>query len=49
MSRKDYVRFAALFNGRAFVERSLVEEFADILAEDNPRFDRSKFLAASGF
>lgn len=54
MSRKDYRKFAEYFrstydqyrDGKAYSEA--VGEFADILAEDNPRFNRRTFVDACG-
>ena len=58
MTRKDYVLIAQTlsdlmkdFNncGDDSVSLSLVaEELADTLANDNPRFDRARFLEACG-
>ena len=58
MTRKDYVLIAQTlsdlmkdFNncGDDSVSLSLVaEELADTLANDNPRFDRARFLDACG-
>ena len=53
MTRKDYVRLAAvLANARTTgsaetFRRVLARQFADTLAQDNPRFSRSTFLLAS--
>lgn len=59
MTRKDYVKFAALFAGEVALSKqdgivaegtikSIIYSTADIFAQDNPRFDRQKFYAASG-
>lgn len=58
MTRKDYVKFAALFNGemtlrqqdwaKRMLIRGMVLSTADIFAQDNPRFDRERFYVASG-
>lgn len=60
MSRKDYVRFAAMFAGEialvsgspkshsAHSVRGIILSSADIFAQDNPRFDRARFYVASG-
>lgn len=58
MSRKDYRQFAALVKRQLqeaqpsqHCERVVREgafEMARIFADDNPRFSRSKFLAACG-
>ena len=58
MTRKDYVLIADTlanlmkdFNngGDDTVSLTLVShELADVLASDNPRFDRGRFLAACG-
>ncbi len=57
MSRKDYTKFAALLSGELAVHnghaatlalRSTVYGLADILAQDNPNFDRARFYAAIG-
>ena len=53
MSRKDYVKIAAILRGyctdpRVDVEsyRVLVSAFAGMFAADNPLFDRERFLKA---
>lgn len=55
MSRKDYVPMAALIKSHAAgspiafaVLINYAEDLADLLASDNPRFDRARFLAACG-
>jgi len=54
-SRKDYERVAALLGSelapfRVSLERRAIERvvvrFADMFGEDNPRFDRDRFLRA---
>ena len=58
MTKKDYLKFAAaakfmlddcqcsLFAQSEICR--LIEMWAEILAADNPRFDRRRFLAAAG-
>lgn len=53
MSRKDYVAFANAFNTATAstpeaeqLRQELAKEAARIFANDNPRFDRARFLAA---
>lgn len=53
MTRKDFELIAAVLRnaplhtqGCAYVDE-LAEDFADALAETNPRFDRDRFLAAA--
>ena len=54
MTRKDYVILADVLakftaEGGITVERdAMAYDLADALALDNPRFDRSRFLVASG-
>lgn len=59
MSKKDYTKFAALFAGEISMARqmglssvttvkNIILSTADIFAQDNPRFDRERFYAASG-
>jgi len=56
MTRKDYELIAEVFSdhnrryGRrtAAVADELAEDMADALKEDNPRFDRERFLKACG-
>tara|TARA_R100001244_G_scaffold132257_1_gene107763 strand:- start:528 stop:680 length:153 start_codon:yes stop_codon:yes gene_type:complete len=45
MSRKDYVAMAKIL-GDHTASDSLVVDFIDFLAKDNPRFDRLKFFEA---
>ena len=59
MTRKDYELISKVlynsaqatsvnpFTGKTLYD-SLVEDFADALAGDNPRFDRARFLDACG-
>lgn len=55
MTRKDYEKIAAVIKGmpdhaatlRA-QKASCASSFADMLAADNPRFDRERFLKACG-
>ena len=53
MTRKDYVLIAEVLRNQAFISKVdfelLVEDFADALAKENPRFDRERFLVASGY
>jgi hypothetical protein len=59
MSKKDYIKIAATFKENQptvndgmihlSVWNSLVLSFADMLAKDNPLFDRSRFLSACGY
>jgi hypothetical protein len=56
MTRKDYVQFARLFAGWLATSppgtvahgtlSGFAQDFADMLARDNPRFDRARFMAA---
>jgi len=56
MTKKDYVRFASLFNSMHHgfpadmfsidAKRFLVNNMCDIFETDNPRFDRAKFKEA---
>lgn len=51
MSRKDYVRAAAIIRDLTLthVEKEpIAQQFADMFAEDNPNFDRQRFLEAAG-
>lgn len=50
MSRKDYVRAARIIVRVADYEIRdfLAQEFADMFAQDNPFFDRTRFYAACG-
>ena len=64
MSKKDYIKFAEMFNQQlADLNRNsfddtnyqaiatvvvIAELTADIFEQDNPRFNRSKFLVACG-
>jgi hypothetical protein len=60
MTRKDYVKFAALFFGEMAIAKSqrsevamlavrnIILSTADIFAQDNPRFDRARFYKAAG-
>lgn len=52
MSKKDYVKFAEMFkeqkgkeNGQA-VLADLIWGACELFAQDNPNFDRERFLAA---
>lgn len=57
MTRKDYILLAAAiracrFDGmdpvRAAIHADYANRVSDALAQDNPRFDRGRFLAAAG-
>ena len=59
MTRKDYIAIAAIIAEKRWPSANLrmtedellnelAHEFADMLAEDNPRFDRGRFLEAAG-
>jgi hypothetical protein len=60
MTRKDYIRFAAMFkvarvatvpNGFLTpdqITKGIINATADIFAADNERFDRARFLKACG-
>tara|TARA_R100000152_G_C6539083_1_gene17932 strand:+ start:172 stop:351 length:180 start_codon:yes stop_codon:yes gene_type:complete len=49
-TRKIYVAVADILNGLyedgVLISPTTAERFADVFAEDNPRFDYSKFMAA---
>lgn len=57
MTLRDYVAIAAVLadsrshvftNGRNDVHATIALKLADMMAADNPRFDRKRFLAACG-
>lgn len=57
MSRKHYVAIAAMIRRRVdadatvgghSITREIAEGLADVFADDNPRFDRARFLTACG-
>lgn len=60
MSRKDYIKFAAMLAGERALAESIGDDgavrqveaitysLADILAQDNPGFNRQRFYDASG-
>lgn len=56
MTRKDYVKIAALLKKYLSLtvdeEKALmvwlIDDFAKMMADDNPRFDRQRFLEAAG-
>ena len=61
MTRKDYVKFAAMFkyqihlandyhyaNERQATIDNVAKATADLFADDNPNFDRARFLTACG-
>ena len=51
MSKQDYVLIAAVLAETRNVEptsrKLLAEAFAEVLALNNPRFDRERFIAAA--
>jgi hypothetical protein len=58
MTRKDYEKIAMILNQQEAFAHSinaimllsrLIEDFADMLAKDNPHFDRQRFLKAAGY
>ena len=56
MTRKDYVALAEalrvagdMLNTGIGVHEAYVVAVADVLAADNPRFDRDRFYKAAGF
>ena len=56
MSKKDYKKFATIIKNRVNIQRTswnaelfmIASDMAKAFQEDNPRFDRSKFLIACG-
>ena len=55
MTRKDYVALAAalrlanqITDNQGWDDRTYVSAIANVLAADNPRFDRARFYAAAG-
>jgi hypothetical protein len=50
MTRKDYVMIAEVFARSAGddLAKLIALNLADKLAEDNPRFDKARFLTACG-
>lgn len=53
MTRKDYIATANILKEFSVemlsdAHRDLVDAFADLMQADNPRFDRTRFLDASG-
>lgn len=51
MSRKDYVGAARIIKGLllTYVEKEpIAQQFADLFEQDNPNFDRDRFLKACG-
>lgn len=57
MTKKDYVKIAAVLNETRPEKdtpillagwRAITGHIADMLAADNPRFDRARFLKACG-
>lgn len=51
MTRKDYARIALAFQMPVQEEarRAIAVRRAGLLKQDNPRFDRKRFLVAAGF
>lgn len=52
MTRKDYVKIAAILltaYGDVTTINSIIRRIANMLSEDNPRFDRARFYQACGF
>jgi len=59
MTRKDYIKIAAIFNNHAQPReaypiesarlKELVDNMVDMLAQDNPQFDTARFIKATGF
>lgn len=47
MTRKDYIKIAAIIKARG-ADVDLANDFADLLEDDNERFDRERFLTACG-
>ena len=60
MTRKDYIKFAKFWKDHKEISvlsqndqwakavEASFKDFADLLADDNPRFDRQKFFKACG-
>ena len=54
MTRRDYIAIAAAIQGAdkyddgEAISASIIERIADVMAQDNPRFDRARFLKACG-
>ena len=57
MTRKDYIAIAAIFSQQVAqdagkrghtITQQLAERMADMMASDNSRFDRARFLKACG-
>lgn len=46
MTRKNYIAIAEVLDANR-APLALVQDMADLLEEDNPRFDRDRFIAAS--
>lgn len=47
MTKKDYIKIAAILQQRG-ADRPIIDDFASMLAADNPQFDRDRFLVACG-
>jgi hypothetical protein len=52
MTRKDYIKIAKVISEAWFhshdYREAIANNFADMLEEENPRFDRERFLVACG-
>ena len=48
MTRKDYEKIAAILKQNSATAQ-MADDFADMLAADNPAFDRERFYAAAGW
>lgn len=46
MTRKDFVAIAAVLDAN-MADVNLVADMADMLADDNPNFDRARFMDAA--
>ena len=53
MTRKDYIATAAILESvkgeiPTHIHFTLVDQFAEMMEQDNPRFDSKRFFSASG-
>lgn len=53
MTRKDYIATAAILESikgdvSPAIHFQIVDSFAEMMEQDNPRFDTKRFFAASG-
>lgn len=48
MSRKDFIAIAAILKGNG-ASQALCQDMASFLKNQNPAFDRSRFLSACGY